>query len=152
MNKLTGFLLMGAIAGLLSTQALANSPRASIEAAYGQFADAILSGQAQKAAEFYAEDASLLPHDAPRLDDRAAIVAYWQAAVDAKASDLSINIREVETAGDYAFESGEASFTIQSTEGTPVKETIKYLAIWKKTANGEWRIYRDIWNSSNPAP
>jgi ketosteroid isomerase-like protein len=55
---------------------------------------------------------------------------------------------EVEDYGHTAHEVGK--YTIQG-EGGQVTDTGKYVVIWKQEA-GQWKLHRDIWNSSRPAP
>jgi len=35
-------------------------------------------------------------------------------------------------------------------EGGQVADEIKYIVVWKHEG-GEWKLHRDIWNSSRPA-
>ena len=35
-------------------------------------------------------------------------------------------------------------------EGKPVDLTGKYVTVWKKDADGKWKIYRDIFNDDSP--
>jgi hypothetical protein len=50
--------------------------------------------------------------------------------------------------GDSAYEVGK--YTLGG-EGGQVMNQGKYIVIWKKQG-GEWKLYRDIWNTSMPAP
>jgi ketosteroid isomerase-like protein len=60
-----------------------------------------------------------------------------------------VKLETVEVAGDgnTAYEVGQ--FTLQGAEGQ-VFDAGKYVVIWKQEA-GQWKIHRDIWNSSRPA-
>jgi ketosteroid isomerase-like protein len=55
---------------------------------------------------------------------------------------------EVERDGNTAYEVG--TFTLQGAEGQ-VLDAGKYVVIWKQEA-GQWKLHRDIFNSSRPAP
>jgi ketosteroid isomerase-like protein len=69
-------------------------------------------------------------------------------------AEFSLDIDEVELAGDdWAFERG--TYTIALTPkagGTPIRDTGKYLTIYRRQADHSWLMARDIWNSNNPLP
>jgi ketosteroid isomerase-like protein len=54
---------------------------------------------------------------------------------------------EVEDHGNTAIEGGK--YTLEGAGGQ-VLDTGKYLVIWQQEA-GQWKLHRDIWNSSRPA-
>jgi ketosteroid isomerase-like protein len=54
---------------------------------------------------------------------------------------------EVEGYGNTANEVG--TYTLQGA-GSQVLDTGKYVVIWKQET-GQWKLHRDIWNSSRPA-
>jgi ketosteroid isomerase-like protein len=131
--------------------AVADSPGDEITAANASFAAAINRGDAAAAAAIYAGNAAVFAPDMPRVDGRAGIKAFWQGAIDSKFTDVSLKSTEVETAGDYAYESGNASFSLPGADGAKIPVTVKYFVVWKKSIDGFWQIYRDIWNSNAPA-
>jgi ketosteroid isomerase-like protein len=61
---------------------------------------------------------------------------------------VKMEIVEVEDYGDTAFEISR--FTLYGADGQELDKG-KYIVIWKQEA-GEWKLHRDIFNSSNPAP
>lgn len=150
MSRFSSALLAGAFAATFITHALADSPRDEIEAALVSFEDAFNKGDAAAVAAHYAEDAAVLPPDSPRIDGRQGIEAYWKGAITAGVSDLDLKALEVAPGGNYAFEVGEASFSVPGTDGTKMMSGVKYIVVWKKSDGGSWQLYRDIWNSSAP--
>jgi ketosteroid isomerase-like protein len=60
---------------------------------------------------------------------------------------LDMRVDEVEQHGDTAFEVSSA--TLHTADGQAADE-IKYVVVWKREG-GEWKLHRDIWNSSRPA-
>ena len=54
-------------------------------------------------------------------------------------------------AGDLAYVSGTYEETMTDASRKPGKDRGKYLAIFKKQADGTWKCIRDIWNSDLPA-
>lgn len=150
MMRFSGFLLAPAFAAMLATQTLAASTRGAIEAANAGFTAAFNRGDAAATATFYAEDAAVFPPESLRIDGRAEIEAYWKGAIDAGVTDVSLKAVEVTEAGDFAFETGEASLSAPSADGTKTVSGIKYIVIWKMNGS-TWKIYRDIWNSNPTA-
>lgn len=132
----------------LSGPTRAESPRDEIEAALVSFAAAFNKGDAAVVASHYAEDASILPPDLARIDGRIAIEKFWKGAIDAGVSDLSWKAVEVVPGGDYAFEIGEVSFSMKGNDGAKANSDGKYIVVWKKSSDGVWHLYRDIWNSN----
>ena len=55
-------------------------------------------------------------------------------------------------AGDYGFDQGVDKAVDQPRNGGPISRyTVKGILIYKKQANGEFLVYRDIWNFNSPA-
>lgn len=150
MNRISNLLLAGTLAATFVMPALADSPRDEIEAALASFEEAFNKGDAAAVGGHYAEDAAIFPPDSPRIDGRAGIEAFWKGAITAGASELDLKALEVTPGGDYAFEVGEASFSMPGTGGAKAAQSIKYVVVWKNDG-GTWRLYRDIWNGSAPA-
>jgi ketosteroid isomerase-like protein len=94
-------------------------------------------------AALYSDDAKLLPPDAPIVTGRKAIEEFWRAAA-ASLGLLSVTLKtlDLEVSGDIACETGEAELTIGSGQAK-----VKYLVVWRRSGDGQWRLHRDIWNS-----
>ncbi len=103
-------------------------------------ADAINARDAAAVAAHYADDAAILPPGAERMDGKEAIQGYWQGAIDAGLSEVSIVATSVDITGDR-------SVTVGTLSGKMGDAALagKYIVIGKKTGQG-WKIHRDIWN------
>jgi uncharacterized protein (TIGR02246 family) len=150
MARALGLLLASVFCIAYAIPAVADSPIDEITAANAKFAAAINRGDAATAAALYAGNAAVFAPDMPRIDGRTGIEAFWKGAIDAKFTDVSLKSTEVESAGDFAYESGNASFSLPGTDGAKILVTAKYVVVWKKSNDGIWQIYRDIWNSNAP--
>jgi ketosteroid isomerase-like protein len=51
--------------------------------------------------------------------------------------------------GNVAIETGTWSVKLQTPDG-PVEDGGPAVRIWRRGADGVWRLYRDIWNSERP--
>jgi ketosteroid isomerase-like protein len=63
--------------------------------------------------------------------------------------DLKLEPVDIEGRGDLAYVRGRYSFVFGESGQT---DTGKYIEIWKKSANGEWKYTRGIFNSDLPPP
>lgn len=140
-------LLLGACCNRLSAAA-EDSPPKVIEQANSQFAAAYNKGDAKAVAEMYTPMGQLFPPNSDIVEGRAAIQRFWQSVMDDGISRLELKTIEVEPFGDSIVESGRA--TLFGKDGA-VLDRGKYLVLWKKTG-GKWKLHRDCWNSSQPAP
>jgi ketosteroid isomerase-like protein len=66
-------------------------------------------------------------------------------------SDFRPQIIEVDGRGDLAYVRGTYSMMLTLPGATePINDTGKYIEIWRKQADGSWRVIRDIFNSDLP--
>ena len=55
---------------------------------------------------------------------------------------------EAARSGDLAYETGTFEESFKDATGTPVKVVGKYVVVWKKQPNGQWKAIVDIFNTS----
>ena len=122
--------------------------RDAIAAANEGFMAAFNGGDAAGVAALYTEGAQLLPPNADVMAGREAIQAFWQGAMDMGIQSAQLEIVEVEGHGDTAIE--VSKYTLCGESGQ-VLDQGKYIVIWKRES-GQWKLHRDIFNSSMPMP
>ena len=122
--------------------------RDEITVANEAFMAAFDGGDAAGVAALYTEDGKLLPPNMDVMSGREAIQAFWQGAMDMGVQSAELKIAEVEGHGDTAIE--VSRYTLCGAGGQ-VLDKGKYIVIWKREA-GQWKLHRDIFNSSMPAP
>ena len=120
--------------------------RESIEATIKTLVESLNGGDAAGVAAHYTDDAAVLPPDAGRIDGREGIQGVWQGLIDADVRDVALTTQEVDVFGDVANEVGTISATAPSEDGGRVQLAGKYVAVWKRGGDGNWRLRRDIWN------
>jgi uncharacterized protein (TIGR02246 family) len=120
---------------------------AAIAAPIEQFMAAFSRGDAAGAAAVYTADAQVLPPNSDVITGQQAIQTFWQRAMDMGVKAVKLATVEVTGEGNTAYEVGQ--FTLQGAEGQ-VLDAGKYVVIWRQEA-GQWKLHRDIWNSSRPA-
>jgi uncharacterized protein (TIGR02246 family) len=122
--------------------------RDAIVAADGKFMTAFDKGDAAGVTALYTEGGQLLPPNAGFVKGREAIQAFWQGAMDAGIASAKIETLEVEGHGDTAIEVGQ--YKLHAQDGQEL-DAGKFIVIWKQEG-GQWKLHRDIFNSSKPAP
>jgi uncharacterized protein (TIGR02246 family) len=105
-------------------------------------------GDAAGLAALYTENGQVLPPNGDFVTGRQAVAGFWQAVMDMGIKEAQIEILEVEGHGDTATEMSKFALL---DEGGQVLDRGKYIVIWKHEA-GQWKLHRDIFNSSMPAP
>jgi uncharacterized protein (TIGR02246 family) len=130
------------------TQSPTTALRAAIAASIAQFTAAFSRGDAAGAAAMYTADGQVLPPNSEIVSGTQAIQTFWQGVIHMGITTVHLDTVEVDGDGHTAYEVGK--FILQGAEGQ-VMDTGKYVVIWKQEA-GQWKLHRDIFNSSRPAP
>ena len=121
--------------------------RAAIEAANAQFSDAFARGDAKALAAMYTSDAIAFPPDGDMVHGNEAIGEFWKATRDSGVQTAALTTIDVGRSGDVAYEVGKVSLTIQPAGKELTTAVAKYVVVWKRQADGSWKLHRDIWNS-----
>ncbi len=119
-----------------------------------QWAQASLKHDVDATVAFYADDAHVLPPDAPLATGKADIRAVWVLNLN-PAYSLNWEATKVEVAqsGDLAYVTGTYIFKpVSSSDMTPTTpaEVGKMVEVFKKQADGSWKVTADIWNRDTP--
>jgi uncharacterized protein (TIGR02246 family) len=115
----------------------------SISEGNGKFGQAVARKDYAGMAALYTDDAKVLPPDGPIVTGRKAIEEFWRgAAATLGLKDVALKTVDLQTAGETAYEVGEADLTLESGQAK-----VKYLVVWLKGSDGQWRLHRDIWNN-----
>lgn len=98
------------------------------------------------AADHFTADARLLPPDRPMAEGSEAIVAFWTALIEGP-GQIDLNMIDVDVIGDTAIETGTYDLTLPVEDGGETVLTGKTLVVWKRGADGTWRMAQDMWNN-----
>ena len=103
---------------------------------------------------FYDEHAVLLWPGTPMVTGRAAIRKFMQVFFSMPDFSLSFETTRVEvsSAGDFAYTCGTNKVTLVSPDGKKMKDSGKYLTVYRKRSDGTWKVVADTGNSDLPAP
>jgi uncharacterized protein (TIGR02246 family) len=136
-----------AYAGSKMTDEGVREARAAIEAANAKFSDAFARGDAKALAAMYTSDAIAFPPDSDMVHGNEAIGEFWKATRDSGVQTAALTTVDVGRSGDVAYEVGKVSLTIQPAGKELTTAVAKYVVVWKRQADGSWKLHRDIWNS-----
>lgn len=146
MRRMTFILTLLLFAGTISAQQTAT--RSAIDAGVKKWSDAAAKGDAAALSALYAEDAMVFPSNSDIVKGNAAIRKFWQGFIDTGVKNVALNTLEVDVLGDTAIEVGTYAST--GVDGKAVDKG-KYIVVWKRVGS-DWKIHRDIFNTSMPAP
>ncbi|MBI4469843.1 MAG: DUF4440 domain-containing protein [Acidobacteria bacterium] len=134
------------LTGLVACMAVAGSDYTDISERWEK---AYNAGDAGAVAVLYTEDGVVMPPNEAATIGRKAIQAYIEKDIAAnKGSSLEIESLESSKSGDLGFARG--AWRMKDSTGKILDEG-KWIEVRKKVG-GQWRIYRDIWNSDLPLP
>jgi ketosteroid isomerase-like protein len=100
---------------------------------------------------YYADDARLLPPNAPPAIGRAAIRDVLSGMMAGGRVDLSLQNAIREASGELAYQTGRYELTIRPANGEPIRDQGKYLEVWRLQSDGRWQCVADMF-SSDQAP
>ena len=120
----------------------------AINAANEVFVATYNQGDAAGLAALYTKDGQMLAPNAPLMTGHEAVQGFWQAVMDMGIEKAAIFTGEVEDHGDTAIE--VSSYKLFGA-GDQELDQGKFIVVWKQV-DGEWKLHRDIFNSSNPLP
>jgi ketosteroid isomerase-like protein len=100
---------------------------------------------------YYSDDAVLLPPNAPLANTKDAIRVAW---VDLAAPNVDISWQaskiEVAKSGDLAYSTGSYTLAMQDPQGKLISDKGKFMEVWKKQTDGQWKAVADTYNSDLP--
>jgi uncharacterized protein (TIGR02246 family) len=118
-----------------------------------QWSAAAAAKDVDKTVSYYADDANVMPANAPSATAKDAIRKIWQDLLTSPGAAISWKATNVKVAksGDIGFVSGTYEITMNDASGKPTTDHGKYLEVLEKQADGTWKCTADIWNSDLPA-
>jgi uncharacterized protein (TIGR02246 family) len=112
------------------------------------------NGDASLIEDLYTEDAVIMPPNVPTLEGRQAFVQFARRVLAELSLEFQRRVQvtgvEVTIVDDLALEWGTIAQTlIPRAGGEPIQETIRYASMYRRCADGQWRVRRLIFNLEN---
>ena len=126
--------------------------RAALGEADADYSDAAETRDIDRWLSHYAADATLYPPNSGAITGMEEIREFgveitglpnFSASFDPVAVEVSVD-------GDMGYTLNNLMLTFTGPDGDPVSDQGPDFHVWRKQADGSWKIVRDIWNSSLP--
>jgi len=97
--------------------------------------------------DLYVADALVLRSNYPPVRGAAAVREFFFGALDAGLGEVEVEPLRVEVVGDLAYEAGRCKALVPGATGKRREERGKYLWVFARQSNGEWKLAADCWSS-----
>jgi uncharacterized protein (TIGR02246 family) len=157
MNRVVLFALLAATVACAPPAPAANAPDdiAAVNALRDKVMRAFNAGDATAVGNLYTTDAVFAQNHEPTVTGREAIVKSNTGFFSLYSVKMTLTADETKTMGDFGYDMGRFTFALTpKAEGTPAvpMDEGRYLVLLHKDTDGQWRVSRDIGNSSLPMP
>jgi uncharacterized protein (TIGR02246 family) len=97
--------------------------------------------------ELYITDALVLRSNLSPVRGATAVREFFFSALDTGLGEVEVEPTRVEVVGDMAYEAGRCKALVPSATGKRREERGKYLWVFSRQSNGEWKLAADCWTS-----
>jgi ketosteroid isomerase-like protein len=120
---------------------------AAIRTADSSFSKAAEAKNLDQTVGYYADDATLLPPNAPMLTSHDAIHKMFGDMMGSPGFAIAWQATKADVArsGDLGYTIGTYTMTLNGTT-----DHGKYATVWRKQADGSWKVVADMFNSDAP--
>ena len=153
-HRLSALALFPLIAVACAPAADVEADRAAIEAVREAEGAAFGAGNVDAVMDVFTDDIVFMSPNEPLVSGRDAVREWANGFTSMFTVTIhSYETDEIEVAGDMAYERYTAHWTITPKDGgDAVEEILKGIHIFRRQADGSWKIAQDIWNSDEPLP
>ncbi len=123
-----------------------DSVKNAIAASNSIFEAAIRTNDSSKYISRYSSDGCINPPNMAKMCGAAGLAAFFKGAISMGIKDLKLTTEDVIGGPEIVAETG--TYQLFADAGKSVEKG-KFIVLWKQE-NGEWKMYRDEWNSDAP--
>jgi ketosteroid isomerase-like protein len=120
--------------------------KAFIDSTNAKFSEQIKNGDSMWVASQYSSDAEILLEKSEPIKGKD-ILSFWGGVSRSETKDWTFITTDLQGDENFLIETGTYEIKDASKK---LADRGKYVVVWKKE-NGEWKLYRDIGNTSMPA-
>lgn len=125
----------------------------ALRSADAALSEAVANKNLEHIVAHYAHDASIPPVAEPIVTGRQAVREEWEHILSIPGfQSTTTTMVEVSRAGDLGYTQGTYSTTFNLQDGTTGMEHGKWVSIWRKQADGTWKVAVEIYNTDEPPP
>jgi uncharacterized protein (TIGR02246 family) len=100
---------------------------------------------------YYSDEATVLPPNAPVASGKAGIRAMWTELLNPHTTvTWQVTKADAALSGEMAYVIGTYQIAAKDPEGKAMEDRGKLLEVWKKQADGKWKVDADIFNTDLP--
>jgi ketosteroid isomerase-like protein len=126
--------------------------RTAVEAAGARMEIAYNRGEMEGFVRPYSDDVWVFPPNGQPFQGRQASYDFFQRSYDGGFRNLQLTTTGLDRQGTMAYETGTYTGNVTPAGQATRPDNGKYVQIWKRGSNGEWRIHFVMWSSNNPPP
>ena len=106
------------------------------------FVSAFNDGNLEALMDTYSADVLYLPQGAATIRGRTEVERLHRATFERSTRHLAVNVEEIRTMGDFAYDRGtfELTLTPKGGGGEARTATRRFIELWRKEADGKWRV------------
>ena len=114
-----------------------------------KWAKAAAAKDVEQTIAFYSDDAIVFPPNTASAATKEAIRNGWKEMFGSPGFVISWQPTRVQVGntGGMAWVSGTYQLTMNDASGKPINDRGKYLEVWEKQTDGNWKCRADMWNS-----
>ena len=114
-----------------------------------QWAKAAAAKDVEQTIAYYSDDAIVLPPNATGAATKEAIRNVWKDMFASPSLVISWQPTRVQVgkSGEMAWVRGRYELTMNDASGKPIDDRGKYLEVWEKQTDGNWKCAAEMWNS-----
>jgi ketosteroid isomerase-like protein len=117
-----------------------------------QWAKAAAAKDIEQTIAYYSPDAIVLPPNAASAATKEEVRNIWKDMLASPGLAITWQPTKVQLdkSGDMAWISGTYELTMNDASGKPLNDRGKYLEVWERQTDGNWKCRADMWNSDLP--
>jgi ketosteroid isomerase-like protein len=114
-----------------------------------QWSEAAAAKDLERTVAYYSEEAIVLPPNATSAATKETIRNVWKDLLAVPGLVITWKPTKVKlgNSGDLAWVSGTYELTMNDPSGKLANDRGKYLEVWEKQPDGDWKCAADMWNS-----
>jgi ketosteroid isomerase-like protein len=130
----------------------APAEKAAVESTTAAFHQTLRTNDSTALYSYIADDVLMMPPGEAPVRGSSAMRSWYAAFLKQYAtSSLKLNDKEVFVGNGWATEVGSYEWALKPRAGgAEVLDRGHYMQVWKQMPNGQWKFYREVWNSTSP--
>jgi ketosteroid isomerase-like protein len=151
MKRIVSLLLLGLVLfSCAPPQPDVAQVRKAIESMTAKSAKEMVQGVWDTTLANFTDDAVSMPNWGPMAKGKSAIREEYGKMMGAgmKFTKVDFTTTDVQVSGEYAYEIGTYTMTMEMSSMAPMTDEGKYLTVYQRAKDGSWKIKVETWNTN----